>query len=115
MNFKRLFSYVLAVFVINIYSLNSQATEPEKFIQLLCDEASTVLSKNITKDEKSKALIAIAKKSVDIRGIGFYTLGSHRKTLSDTEKEKYTLLFEKYFLKSFSSRLTDYTDPKIKS
>jgi len=113
MNFKRLFSYVLAVFVINIYSLNSQATEPEKFIQLLCDEASTVLSNNITKDEKSKALIAIAKKSVDIRGIGFYTLGSHRKTLSDTEKKKYTLLFEKYFLKSFSSRLTDYTDPKI--
>ena len=53
-------------------------------------------------------------KTVDIRGIGFYTLGSHRKNLSDEQKKKYLNLFEKYFLKSFSSRLAEYTDPKIR-
>ena len=58
-------------------------------------------------------LKAIALKSVDIKGIGLYTLGSHRKNLPEDKKEKYNALFEKYFLKSFSSRLSDYTDPKI--
>tara|TARA_B100000674_G_C37666042_1_gene834795 strand:- start:44 stop:493 length:450 start_codon:yes stop_codon:yes gene_type:complete len=55
----------------------------------------------------------IAKETVDIRGIGFYTLGSNRKNLSDVQKKKYTDLFEKYFLKSFSSRLAEYTNPEI--
>ena len=67
----------------------------------------------ISKEEKIEKLKFIALKSVDIRGIGFYTLGSHRKNLSDEQKETYNNLFKKYFLISFSSRLSDYTDPKI--
>ena len=78
------------------------------------DEASQVLSNTYSKEEKMKKLESIAKKTVDIRGLGFYTLGSHRKNLSDEQKKKYSNLFEKYFLKSFSSRLAEYTDPKIR-
>ena len=78
------------------------------------DEASQVLSNTYSKEEKMKKLESIAKKTVDIRGIGFYTLGSHRKNLSDEQKKKYSNLFEKYFLKSFSSRLAEYTDPIIR-
>jgi phospholipid transport system substrate-binding protein len=68
---------------------------------------------NFSKEEKIEKLKAIALKSVDIKGIGLYSLGSHRKSLSDSQKENYNELFKKYFLKSFSSRLSDYTDPKI--
>ena len=91
----------------------SFATEPEKFVQSVVDEASAVLTKNFTKEQKIEKLQFIAKKSVDIKGIGFYTLGSHRKNLSANQKEEYSKLFESYFLKSFASRLSEYTDPKI--
>jgi len=91
----------------------SFSIEPEKFVQTIVDEASAVLTKNFTKEQKIEKLRSIAKKSVDIKGIGFYTLGSHRKNLSDDQKKVYSELFESYFLKSFSSRLSEYTDPKI--
>jgi len=87
--------------------------ESEIFIQSTVNRASDVLSKNISKEAKIKNLKSIAKETVDIRGIGFYSLGSTRKNLDDNQKEKYLKLFENYFLKSFSSRLSEYTNPKI--
>ena len=89
------------------------STEPDVFVQTTVNRASEALSKNISKEEKINALKIIAKETVDIRGIGFYSLGSARKNLNDKEKKIYFKLFENYFLKSFSSRLSEYTNPKI--
>ena len=71
------------------------------------------MSKNISKEDKIKELKIIAQETVDIRGVGFYSLGSVRKTLDENQKIKYSELFESYFLKSFSSRLAEYTNPEI--
>ena len=87
--------------------------ESDIFIQSTVNRASDVLSQNISKEAKIKKLKSIAKETVDIRGIGFYSLGSTRKNLDSSQKEKYLKLFENYFLKSFSSRLSEYTNPKI--
>tara|TARA_B100000586_G_scaffold266779_1_gene240407 strand:- start:1160 stop:1759 length:600 start_codon:yes stop_codon:yes gene_type:complete len=110
---KKLKFFLLIIFFWG-YIGNSFSIEPDEFVQLTVDEASQVLSNTYSKEEKMKKLESIAKKTVDIRGLGFYTLGSHRKNLSDEHKKKYSNLFEKYFLKSFSSRLAEYTDPKIR-
>ena len=82
-------------------------------MQSTVDRASKLLSNNISKKQKIDELQIIAKQTVDIKGIGFYTLGSFRKTLDQDQKEKYLILFEKYFLKSFSSRLSEWTNPEI--
>ena len=111
---KKKLRFFLVIIFFWGYIGNSFSIEPDEFIQLAVDEASEVLSGTYSKEEKMKKLESIAKKTVDIRGIGFYTLGSHRKNLSDEQKKKYLNLFEKYFLKSFSSRLAEYTDPKIR-
>ena len=92
----------------NIYSM-----EPEIFVQFTVNRASEVLSKNISKEEKISELKLIAKETVDIKGVGFYSLGSARKNLNYEQKNKFLELFEDYFLKSFSSRLSEYTNPKI--
>ena len=114
MNLRKYFiKFSLIFFVLLLLSEKSFSIEPDKFIQSIADEASKVLIGNFSKEEKMEKLKAIALKSVDIKGIGLYSLGSHRKNLSDSQKEKYSELFQKYFLKSFSSRLSDYTDPKI--
>ena len=114
MNLRKYFiKFFLIFFVLLLFSEKSFSVEPDKFIQSITDEASKVLIDSFSKNEKMKKLEAIALKSVDIKGIGLYSLGSHRKSLSDSQKEKYNELFKKYFLKSFSSRLSDYTDPKI--
>ena len=110
---KYFIKFSLIFFVLLLLSEKSFSIEPDKFIQSIADEASKVLIDNFSKEEKMEKLKAIALKSVDIKGIGLYSLGSHRKNLSDNQKEKYSELFKKYFLKSFSSRLSDYTDPKI--
>ena len=110
---KYFIKFSLVFFVLLLLSEKSFSIEPDKFIQSIADEASKVLIDNFSKEEKMEKLKAIALKSVDIKGIGLYSLGSHRKNLSDYQKEKYSELFKKYFLKSFSSRLSDYTDPKI--
>tara|TARA_B100001540_G_C15714480_1_gene600148 strand:+ start:536 stop:1162 length:627 start_codon:yes stop_codon:yes gene_type:complete len=89
------------------------AIEPDIFVQSTVNRASKLLSENISKEEKIEQLKLIAKDTVDIKGIGFYTLGSFRKNLNDNEKYEYSILFEQYFLKSFSSRLAEYTNPKI--
>ena len=110
-------NYLIRISIILLISFSfvekSLSADPGQFIQSIVDEASKALVANITKEEKMEKLKSIALKSVDIRGIGLYTLGSHRKNLSDIQKKEYNELFRKYFLKSFASRLSDYTDPKI--
>ena len=105
---------LIYIFFIYFISLtNSYSIEPDQFVQLTVDRASKLLSNSVSKDDKIKKLKIIAKETVDIRGIGFYTLGSIRKTLDKNQKQKYLILFEKYFLKSFSSRLSEWTNPEI--
>ena len=104
---------LIIIIFFNLCYNHAFSTEPDVFIQLTVNRASQILSKNISKEEKINALKIIAKETVDIRGIGFYSLGSTRKNLNDNEKKKYFELFENYFLKSFSSRLSEYTNPKI--
>ena len=89
------------------------AIEPDVFVQSTVNRASKLLSEDLSKNQKIEALKIIAKDTVDIKGIGFYTLGSKRKTLNDDQKSKYSELFEQYFLKSFSSRLAEYSNPEI--
>ena len=89
------------------------SSDPEKFITEIIDEAKVVLSSQDSQESKAKKLSEIALKTVDIKGLAYYTLGSKRKEISSEDLEKYEALFEKYFLKSFTSRLTDYSDPKI--
>ena len=104
------------IFLILIFLNNyiiSHSIEPDVFVQSTVNRASKILSEDLTKKEKIDKLKLIAKETVDIRGIGFYTLGAIRKNLSDNEKIKYSELFESYFLKSFSSRLSEYTNPEI--
>ena len=105
----------LLVFSIIFFSItfNSFSIEPDIFVQSTVNRASKLLGEDITKDEKIEKLKLIAKETVDIRGIGFYTLGKKRKSLNEQEKKRYSELFEGYFLKSFSSRLAEYTNPEI--
>jgi phospholipid transport system substrate-binding protein len=101
------------IFIFSILSNNSYSTEPDVFVQSTVNRASKLLSEKITKEEKIEKLKSIAKDTVDIKGIGFYTLGAARKNLNDDEKDKYSILFTEYFLKSFASRLAEYTNPEI--
>ena len=104
---------LILLFLYNILTINTHAIEPDVFVQSTVDRASEILSKNISKEDKIKGLKLIAKDTVDIRGVGFYSLGSARKNLDDDQKNKYLEFFEDYFLKSFSSRLSEYSNPKI--
>ena len=92
---------------------NTHSIEPDVFVQSTVNRASKILSENLSKEEKINQLKLIAEETVDINGIGFYTLGSIRKNLDDNQKKKYSELFREYFLKSFSSRLSEYTNPEI--
>ena len=105
----------LLVFSIVFFSItfNSFSIEPDIFVQSTVNRASKLLGEDITKDQKIEKLKLIAKETVDIKGIGFYTLGKKRKSLNEQEKKRYAELFEEYFLKSFSSRLAEYTNPEI--
>ncbi len=106
---KYLFIFLFYFLNINyVYSI-----EPDVFVQSTVNRASKILSENISKEDKINQLKQIAMETVDIKGIGFYTLGSIRKNLTDEQKENYTKIFEEYFLKSFSSRLAEYTNPEI--
>ena len=102
---------LLVIFLSMSYSAFS--IEPDIFVQSTVNRASKLLGENISKEEKIEKLKLIAKETVDIKGIGFYTLGVKRRSLNDEEKKNYTKLFEEYFLKSFSSRLAEYTNPEI--
>jgi phospholipid transport system substrate-binding protein len=102
---------ILLLLDFNFSFLNSM--EPDVFVQSTVNRASSILSKNISKVEKINELKTVAKETVDIRGVGFYSLGSVRKNLNSKQKQQYSILFESYFLKSFSSRLAEYTNPEI--
>ena len=111
---KKYFFFFLLVFINFIYINNSFAIDPYSFVQETADRASEALNKRQSKEEKMEILKTIAKETVDIRGIGFYSLGKHRKNMSDQKKEEYLEIFNKYFLKTFASRLAEYTDPRIR-
>ena len=111
--YKKVLKKILLITIFFFLPVNSYGQQPEDFIQSVADKATAILSEKISIEKKSEKLISLASKSVDIKGIGYYTLGSTRKSLKDEEKNKYNLLFEKYFLKKFSSTLTSYSEPKI--
>ena len=105
---------IILIIFINFIGINfSNSIEPDVFVQSTVNRASKLLSENISKEEKIEKLKLIAKETVDIRGIGLYTLGAARKSLTEEEKSIYAIRFEKYFLKSFSSRLAELTNPEI--
>ena len=104
---------LISLFLLNLLTISSYSIEPDVFVQSTVNRASEILSKDFSKEEKINQLKVIAKETVDIRGVGFYSLGSARKNLNDDQKNKYFELFENYFLKSFSSRLSEYSNPKI--
>jgi len=108
---------ILAILTFLIISLTNitkvYSIEPDIFVQSTVNRAAKTLGGNLTKDERVEKLKEIAKDTVDINGIGFYTLGAYRKTISDAQIEQYKTLFEQYFLKSFSSRLAEYSNPEI--
>jgi len=110
---KKILKFFLLVSISFCFLSNSFAIEPYLFVQETVDDASEALSKRLSKEEKIEKLKIIAENSVDIKGIGYYSLGSHRKTITKKKKEEYFIIFKQYFLKSFSSRLAQYTDPKI--
>ena len=105
--------FILIIFIYLVSLINLWAIEPDVFVQSTVNRASAILSKEISKKEKIEELKTIAKETVDIEGIGFYTLGTYRKEMNESELKKYAELFEQYFLKSFSSRLAEYTNPEI--
>ena len=110
MNFKK----ILFIFLLfNLNNIHVYSMEPDVFVQSTVNRASQILSENLSKEEKINKLKTIAKETVDIRAVGFYSLGSARKNLNKNQKQKYSELFERYFLKSFSSRLAEYTNPEI--
>ena len=110
MNIKKILVILL---IANVNFNYVYSIEPEIFVQSTVNRASQVLSKSISKDEKINQLKIIAKETVDIKGVGFYSLGAARKNLDNNDKKKYFELFENYFLKSFSSRLSEYSNPMI--
>ena len=105
--------FFLVLIFLNFNFINVFSVEPDVFVQSTVNRASKILAENISQEEKINKLKLIAKETVDIQGVGFYSLGSARKNLSGEEKTKYLQLFEDYFLKSFSSRLSEYTNPEI--
>ena len=112
---KKIFIIVFFVFFsfITPNKSNAYSSDPKQFIAEIVSEAKKILVETNSQEFKTKKLSEMALKTVDIKGIGYYTLGSYRKELSDDQMEKYSILSEKYFLKSFTSRLTDYSEPKI--
>ena len=108
---KSLFFLFIIFSFINI--ANSNSIEPDVFVQSTVNRASQILGDNLTIDQKIEKLKLIAQETVDIDGIGMYTLGAYRKTLNEDQKEQYKKLFKEYFLKTFSSRLAEYSNPEI--
>ena len=111
---KKILKFFLIVSINFCFISNSFAIDPYLFVQETADKASEALNKRLSKEEKMEQLKIIAKNTVDIKGIGNYSLGTYRKTISDQKKEEYFEIFEQYFLISFASRLAEYTDPKIR-
>ena len=113
MFFKKKIFFPIFFILFLVVIKNSYSIEPNIFVQSTVNRASEILGDNLSKKEKMEKLKSVALETVDIKGIGLYTLGKHRKNLKDDEKKVYSELFKKYFLKSFSSRLAEYSNPKI--
>ena len=111
-NFLIFFVNFLFFILINSATASS-SSDPKQFIQEIVDQAKKILVDSNSSEYKAKKLTEIALVTVDIKGVGLYTLGSYRKDLSEKEKKQYEILFKEYFLKTFVSRLTDYSEPKI--
>ena len=112
---KKFLIFFVSVFFLFFTSnaISEDSSDPKEFIQKIVDEAKEILVAENSQDYRTKKLTELAKAKVDIKGIGMYSLGKYRKKLSKEELNEYLVLFESYFLKSFTSRLTDYSDPKI--
>ena len=113
---KRILASFLLIFIISFcqnIKVFAYSSDPEKFISEIIDEAKLILNSQDSKETKAEKLSVIALKTVDVKGIGYYTLGKKRKEITKDQMDKYNKVFESYFLKSFTSRLTDYSDPKI--
>ena len=108
-------NFFIIIFFIFGLTQNSFAysSDPKQFIQEVVDEAKKILIATNTKEFKTTKLSEMALRTVDIKGVAYYSLGKYRKELNDEQLKEYLTLFEKYFLKSFTSRLTDYSEPKI--
>ena len=104
---------IFLIFSIFFLITPSFSSEPTEFISAITQTASEILKENISVDEKAEKLVILAENAVDIDGIGLYSLGKHRKTINKEQLKRYKVIFRKYFLKSFSSRLSQYSDPKI--
>ena len=109
---KKIFIIIFFIFGLTQESF-AYSSDPKQFIQEVVDEAKKVLVETNTKEFKTEKLSKMALKTVDIKGVAYYSIGNYRKKLNDEQLDEYLVLFEKYFLKSFTSRLTDYSDPKI--
>ena len=105
------FLIFLVIFFLSIAKVNS--IEPDIFVQSTVNRASEALNNKFSKEEKIERLKKIASETVDINGIGYYTLGAYRKNINEDQKKEYSNLFEQYFLKSFASRLAEYSNPEI--
>ena len=110
---KILIRFFLTSLILLLFVEKSFSIEPNVFIQSTVNRASAALSESFTKEEKIKKLKNIAKETVDIRGIGLYTIGKYKKSMSNKEMSVYLHLFEKFFLKTFADRLSEYTNPKV--
>mgnify|MGYP001601575228 FL=1 len=110
---KKIFAFFLFSIIFISNTNNSFSIEPDVFIQSTVNRAANTLSSNLTKEERVLKLKQIARETVDITGIGFYSLGSHRKSLDKDQLSTYKKVFAEYFLKSFSSRLAEYSNPEI--
>ena len=113
MKLKKIYIYISFIIFSLTNITNSYSIEPDVFVQSTVNRASQVLSDSLSRDQKIEKLKAIAAETVDIKGIGMYTLGAYRKTLNEDQKKKYEALFREYFLKTFSSRLAEYSNPEI--
>ena len=111
---KKVFIYSLFCFLTFLITNKAFTIEPDVFVQSTVNKAAETLSSNASIEEKVQTLKDIAKETVDVRGIGFYSLGAHRKGLSKDKLNEYEKVFAEYFLKSFSSRLSEYSNPMIK-
>jgi len=113
MKLKKIFiSFAFFIITFSIIN-NSYSIEPDIFVQSTVNRASQALDNKFSKKEKINKLKNIARETVDIEGIGQYTLGSYRKKITSNQKKEYSFFFEKYFLKSFASRLAEYSNPEI--
>ena len=110
---KKIFTFVLLILIFFNFNNNAFSIEADVFVQSTVNRAAKTLGGGLTKEERVEKLKEIAKDTVDITGIGFYSLGKHRKNLSKEQLENYKIVFEAYFLKSFSSRLAEYSNPEI--